>query len=188
MSERALAIHCARTRQWEPAIFSPCRTWRYRLTREWALSGTDLVVIGLNPSTADETNDDPTIRRCIRFAKDWGHARLHMVNLFAFRATKPEDMKAAADPVGPDTDRHLANLCREAQSYGGQILAAWGTHGSHRGRDAYVASLLEFRGQIRLLALGSNADGSPKHPLYIKASTRPTAWTMTAPATVELGP
>ena len=74
------------------ATLSLCRTYRYSLTREWG-SGLAVLFIGLNPSTADETLDDRTIRRCIAFARDWGYARLHMANLFAFRATEPRDMK-----------------------------------------------------------------------------------------------
>jgi hypothetical protein len=170
------------------AIFSPCRRYRYALWREWW--ETDclvcdatmppgetcntcqrtrpvsdyLMVIGLNPSTADETKNDPTIRRCIGFAKQWGFSALCMTNLFAFRATQPKDMKAENDPVGPENDHWL----HEARFYAGRCLAAWGTHGSHMGRDAQVKFAVQG-----LSCLGKNANGSPKHPLYIAANTQP---------------
>ena len=81
------------------AVFSPCRTYRYALSRVWAADKPYALFIGLNPSTADETLDDPTIRRCIDFAKRWGYGGLVMANLFAYRATDPAVMKRAAEPV-----------------------------------------------------------------------------------------
>ena len=90
------------------AIFSPCRTWRYTLTRDWLLgNGERVAFIGLNPSTADETLDDPTIRRCINYAKAWGYSGMTMLNLFGYRATDPEDMKAFREPIGPENDAHI---------------------------------------------------------------------------------
>ena len=94
--------------------------------------------VGLNPSTADENLDDPTIRRCIQFAKDWGYGALCMTNLFAFRATKPTDMKAAEDPVGSVNDLWL----EETSKVAGATLACWGTHGIFQGRDLEVAHLI----------------------------------------------
>jgi hypothetical protein len=124
------------------AVFSECRTYRYMLWRRWKEDkqvtgfGPDAIefdspshmvaFIGLNPSTADETQDDPTIRRCIGFAKSWGFRGMMMLNLFAFRATDPKDMKAAADPIGPDNDRHI----RVASSILPQTICCWGTHGA----------------------------------------------------------
>ena len=81
-----------------------------------------MLFVGLNPSTADETNDDPTIRRCIAFAREWGYARLHMANLFAFRATEPRDMMNASDPIGPENDKHLLTLANDSIL----TVAAWG--------------------------------------------------------------
>jgi len=107
------------------ARFSPCRTWRYSLRRQW-LPGSEASVmfIGLNPSTADETQDDPTIRRCLGFARYWGFGNLIMMNVYAFRATKPADMKAAKDPVGPGNDREFERLRSVPQL----VVAAWGNH------------------------------------------------------------
>lgn len=154
-----------------PAAFSPCRRYRYALWRHWGAT-TDpryLMVIGLNPSTADETNDDPTIRRCIRFAKDWGFDALCMTNLFAFRATDPAVMKAATDPFGADNLRWLADLGRGA----GMVLAAWGVHGSFADRAAFVQRVLWESGVPPLHALGTTKDGHPRHPLYMPVSARP---------------
>jgi len=148
-------------------VLSADRRYRYVLWREWGDlddASPYALFVGLNPSTADETNDDPTIRRCRRFAQDLGYGALCMVNLFAWRATSPKDMKAAPDPVGPENDRWLASLSREA----GITIAAWGVHGAHLGRDMAVLPLLQ-----EPHCLGQTAGGQPKHPLYLRADTRP---------------
>lgn len=156
--------------------FSPCRRYRYTLWREWdcdLLTGCAddaehsdeyLVVIGLNPSTADETQDDPTIRRCIGFAKRWGFGALCMTNLFAWRETEPERMKCEPHPVGDDNDYWLTECAKGA----GMILAAWGKDGRHRFRAKHVSAMLP-----PLYCLQINQDGSPKHPLYVKADVVP---------------
>ena len=145
-------------------IFSPCRTYRYALWREWIGGKGYAMFVGLNPSTADETQDDPTIRRCIAFAKAWGYAGLCMTNLFAFRATQPEDMKAANDPVGPENDAHLKALAEGA----GVIVAAWGVHGTYGGRHNAVRAMLP---ELHCLAL--TKDGHPGHPLYLRKTLTP---------------
>lgn len=123
--------------------------------------------VGLNPSTADEFNDDPTIRRCIAFAKSWGYAALCMANLFAYRATQPGVMLAAPDPVGPDNDRTLQALASKA----GVVVAAWGTNGAHRGRDIAVRELLPNLHYLRL-----TQNGYPGHPLYLPSTLHPVPW------------
>lgn len=151
------------------AEFSPCRKYRYELTRELGgLFGetAPLVVIGLNPSTADETKDDPTIRRCRGLAERLGCARLVMLNLFAYRATDPREMKAQSDPVGIENDAYLAKWANAA---GAILVAAWGKHGAHNARAAQVVQFLGGRG-AKLQCLRYNADGSPEHPLYVPAS------------------
>lgn len=147
------------------ALFSPCRTYRYVLQREWGYTGVNAVFIGLNPSTADETKDDPTIRRCIGYAKAWHCDGLIMLNLFAFRATDPNVMRAAADPVGPDNDKWLKRLC------GFTAVAAWGTHGTYRNRENEVRALLP-----NLHCLKLTKDGHPAHPLYLPKTLKPIAW------------
>ncbi len=145
---------------------SPDRCYRYTLWRQW--SGGDppkyVVFIGLNPSTADETKDDATIRKCVGFAKLWGYEALLMLNLFAWRDTDPTGMKRATDPVGPDNDHWL----QEGTAGAGTVIAAWGSHGNHLGRAKQVLQTL-----IRVRALRLNQDGSPGHPLYIPYSAKP---------------
>jgi hypothetical protein len=153
------------------AYFSANRLHRYALTRDvGTISGEGTVTfIGLNPSTADETTDDPTIRRCVRFARDWGYSRLKMVNLYAFRATNPNDlfdsMEAGIDVVGPEND-HVLSV-----TFGGSdlIVAAWGAGG----RDPRLSQFIEtFRGW-RFHALGLTQSGAPRHPLYLRADSQP---------------
>lgn len=146
------------------ASFSPCRRYRYSLVRAWAV-GPVCMFIGLNPSTADENIDDPTIRRCIRFAKDWGYGRLIMTNLFAFRATDPRDMKAEEFPIGGhENDLALRSLADSA----GVVIAAWGVHGIHQDRAAGVKKMIP-----NLHCLGLTKDGHPRHPLYMPANSKP---------------
>src|SRR5207249_5914720 len=96
-------------------ILSPCRQYRYVLWREWDKTNASYVLfVGLNPSTADETEDDPTIRRCMNYAKRWGYGALCMVNLFAYRATDPDAMKAHPQPVGTENDYWIRKMAREA--------------------------------------------------------------------------
>lgn len=148
------------------AHFSPCRTYRYSLTRDIApLTGEGTCTfIGLNPSTADETADDPTIRRCIRFARDWGFARLKMLNLYAYRATDPRDLYAfSGDRVGPENDHTIAVVVGGSDL----VVCAWGANNT-RGRDERVLGLIAAPH-----ALGLTAGGKPQHPLYVRADTLP---------------
>ena len=146
------------------AQFSGCRAWRYALWRTWDASYGHCMFIGLNPSTADETEDDPTIRRCINFAKSWGFGGIHMLNLFAFRATLPSDMKAAADPIGPENNEFLTMYAKQSE----KIVCAWGVNGKFKSRDGYVTAMLS---DFDLFCLGSTNTGQPKHPLYLKSDT-----------------
>jgi hypothetical protein len=154
------------------AILSPCRSYRYLLWRSWqTLLPTEdkgyAMFVGLNPSTADETENDATIRRCIRFAQDWGYHGLCMANLFAFRTVDPQKMMASADPVGPENDQHLLAAAGEA----GIIVAAWGAMGDHLGRSGAVAAMLPEMHCLRL-----TKSGQPGHPLYIPSSAQPQKW------------
>jgi len=151
------------------AVFSPCRTYRYSLIRQWAPEKGCAMVVGLNPSTADESNDDPTIRRCIALARAWGFGRLLMTNLFAYRATQTADLLAQPDPIGPENDQHLA----EGAAASDVVVAAWGTHGNHLGRDAKVLAILP-----RLHVLHLTKAGHPAHPLYLPAGLEPMEWLM----------
>lgn len=150
------------------ARFSRCKTFRYALWREWDADRPTVLMIGLNPSTADATRNDPTIRRCIGFARDWGFGGLWVLNLFAYRATYPAELKAAADPIGPRNDywiRHTARRCNI-------VVAAWGNHGTFMDRSSRVREML----RERLTILRLNASGEPAHPLYLPKSMTPIKW------------
>lgn len=159
-----------------PCQFSPCRKYRYTL--EHHIEGSELLVgsfrrvmwIGLNPSTADEQQLDPTLRRIRAFSFAWGYTHFVMTNLFAFRATEPSDMKAAADPVGPENDAVLARVASQCEL----IIAAWGVHGTFRNRAANVMGGV-LRG-FELHHLAETKEGHPKHPLYVAGKTLPTRY------------
>lgn len=151
------------------AVLSECRRYRYKLAREWNRSRPTLTFIMLNPSTADATLDDPTIRRCIGFAHGNEFGGLHVFNLFAFRATDPMQMKAADDPVGPDNDTHIMTALTTAAATNSPIIAAWGVHGAYNGREAEVRRLSLECG-VKLMCLGSTKGGHPRHPLYVAAA------------------
>ena len=119
----------------------------------------------LNPSSATEMEDDPTIRRCIGFAKRWNMAGIHILNIFALRATDPAHLYRAPNPVGPDNDRAIFDIASRCQL----IVCGWGNHGILHGRGQAVAEMLS-RFQPQYLAL--NQTGEPRHPLYVRYSTR----------------
>jgi len=149
------------------AVFSPFREYRYTLWRQWRQSILDdikcCMFICLNPSTADETNDDPTMRRCMGFAKKWGMDAMIVTNIFAFRSTDPKKMLAHPDPVGPDNDYHII-----ASAIGAQfVIAAWGNHGLHRRRYAQVLDILNSF-DCPVYCLGVTGKAQPKHPLYLR--------------------
>ena len=147
-------------------ILSPYRTYRYTLWRNVDSLNDDgyAMFIGLNSSTADEVLDDSTIWRCTAFAKAWGYGTLCMTNLLAFRATKPTDMLAAVDPIGPENDKHLVELARGA----GVVVAAWGTNGTHLGRDQAVRAMVPNLHCLRKVQAGHLG-----HPLYLPGNLTP---------------
>lgn len=151
--------------------------WRYKLTRHWDDAFFDLPAKGmawimLNPSTADATNDDPTIRRCIRFAKTWGYNAMTVVNVYALRATNPRDLWLHEDPVGPMNLREIEHALTLAHERGGITVAAWGTHA----RPHDVDQVLALPHADTLQCLGVTKDGHPRHPLYVKGDTMPIPW------------
>jgi len=149
------------------AIFSDNRKYRYTLWRIWDLKSGYVMFIGLNPSTADENIDDPTVRRCIGFAKAWGYGALCMMNLFAYRATNPKDMIKSNNPVGSENDRFLTNMAVSANI----VIAAWGTKGTFLQRDKAVISLITNKHVLRF-----TKDGYPAHPLYLPKDLKPIKW------------
>lgn len=149
------------------AIFSSDRIYRYTLSREWQRSMFEakdgyVMFIGLNPSTADETKDDPTIRRCRGFANSWGYSKMVMTNLFAFRATDPRKMMGHPRPIGGENDKYLVQVAKDADL----VVAAWGRLGEFMGRDKKVLRLLKEVYQI-------GEAGYPHHPLYLKRTLSP---------------
>ena len=139
------------------AGFSRCGRYRYWLRREWDSTLPQCAFIGLNPSTADAQTDDPTLRRCMGFAKKWEYGSLLLVNLFSLRATDPAILCTVSDPVGPATNRWLRRAGAESQL----LVAAWGNGGRLFDRATSVARLIH-----NVQCLGVTAKGMPRHPLY----------------------
>lgn len=157
------------------AVFSPDRTYRYLLLRQWGYVTEGLVAfVGLNPSTATETEDDPTVRRCINFARDWGYGGMTMLNVFALRATDPRVMKRHSAPIGPDNDECIKR--RTAPGAAELVVACWGVHGDHMLRGRQVGSMLKNMCGDRLRVFGLTTDLHPKHPLYLAKTTTPKEW------------
>ena len=148
----------------QKARFSRCRTYRYSLEREWQQGSGRVLFIGLNPSTADHRQDDPTIRRCVCFARDWGFAAMEIVNLFAFRATLPSDLKQASNPVGKYNDRWI----KQAHDRADLTIACWGNDGTIQNRDQEIR--MKFSD---LHCINLNRSNQPAHPLYLRASLQP---------------
>ena len=146
--------------------------YRYQLARQissrTALHAGMLNIIMLNPSTTTEQHNDPTIRRCVGYARAWGYGTLVVTNLFALRSTAPGRLKLAVDPIGPDNNWHIHQVAREANL----LLAAWGVGGGYRGRDRSVLRIVSCF-DVPLKCLGRTKGGYPFHPLYRRASLQP---------------
>lgn len=162
------------------ATWSPCKSYRYTLHRQlrqrygMARSATPaprvVTWLMLNPSTADETNNDPTIRRCIEFSVAWNFDELTIVNVYAWRSTDPKVLPKIQDPVGPGNDEAILAACERAEL----IVCAWGKN-AKPSRVAHLRQLLAGQAS-KLHALKINSDGSPAHPLYLKGSLRPQSF------------
>jgi len=153
------------------AWFSEDQAYRYLLTRWLGDEPKVMTWIMLNPSTADAFTDDPTIRRCIRFARREGCGTIRVVNLFAYRATDPRELSAPGrDPVGPDNDRFL-----DEHTQASLVVAAWGAGGTLNGRAREVGGRLAAAG-TRLNCLGVTKDGHPRHPLYVRSDAPLIPW------------
>jgi len=144
------------------AIFSDDKAYRYRLWRAWDTDRETVAFCMLNPSTADEMKNDPTIGRCVGFARDWGFGGLEVVNLFAFRATDPKELKKASDPVGPENAQYITRAALESKIF----VCAWGNHGAFNSQASLILKKLKGY-KIPAFCLGVNRNGSPRHPLYI---------------------
>ena len=153
------------------AEFSRCRRWRYLLWRSWDEERPAANFLMLNPSTADEVKLDPSCTRARDYALRWGFGGLLVTNIFAWRATDPQEMKATRDPVGRGNDGAILRAARKAAI----VVCAWGNHGTHTNRSLNV--LCELRGAgLELHVLRLNGSGEPAHPLYLPAALEPRRW------------
>jgi hypothetical protein len=151
------------------ATFSTDLKYRYALTRTWMPGWPRVLFVMLNPSTADAFTNDPTIRRCMAFARSWQAGGITVVNLFALRSPDPRALRASADPVGPHNDAVIRNIA--ATETPGLTIAAWGAYEHLNGRDETVTGLLSARdGQVH--ALGTTKHGHPRHPLYLPKTAK----------------
>lgn len=150
---------------WLPAIFSTDRRYRYVLRRRVGLESSTCLFICLNPSTADEVQNDPTVRRCMSFARSWGFGTLVVCNAFAYRATSPRYMMRQEDPVGAENDVQILREAREADL----VVLAWGNHGAHLRRSHTLLHYL-YENDIEVEGLwcfGLTQQDEPRHPLYV---------------------
>jgi hypothetical protein len=154
------------------AVISGDGLYRYTLARWWESDVEFLTFVMLNPSTADAEQDDPTIRRCVGFARSLGYGGVMVVNLYAYRATKPADLWKADEPTGGQrNDDLLIELGMQAR-HGRPLIAAWGANA----KPERVAQVLAFPGWDKVRALGVTKAGAPRHPLYLPATASPTPW------------
>lgn len=150
------------------ALLSRDRVYRYELWRRWSDGVRYVNFICLNPSTADGQTDDPTVKKCVKFARSWGYDALCITNLFAYRSVSPAVMKAFVDPVGLGNDRHLKKVAEGASL----VVAAWSQHGCFKNRSAVVREMLR-RHDLHYLRI---TGGEPWHPLYLPDCTQPSRW------------
>ena len=150
------------------ARFSPCGQYRYTLWRTWDPERPVATFCMLNPSTANELDNDPTVERCQRRVHGLGYGGLRVGNIFAFRSTDPGALYAVVDPVGTDNDAGIMEMVQGS----GLVICGWGCHGNHRGRGLQVLRMLLNAG-VEPHCLVQNSDGQPGHPLYIGYGVKP---------------
>ena len=149
------------------AVIDKSKLYRYRLWRTFDSGKGTVAFIMLNPSTADAKHTDPTLTRCIGFAKFWGYQKLDIVNLFAYRATDPKELHRVSDPIGPENDKYIVDVISKADL----VVAAWGEKGKTLRRNRQVINIV--KPIISLYALEILKCGQPRHPLYAKADIQP---------------
>ncbi|MFK7752175.1 MAG: DUF1643 domain-containing protein [Sedimentitalea sp.] len=153
------------------AVYSDCERYRYSLTRIWDPAGTRALFVMLNPSTATEVQNDPTVERCERRARTLGFGAFQVTNIFAWRDTDPRAMRAAPEPVGPANDAAIL----DGAQWANQVIAAWGTHGEHLNRGPLVEKMLRDAG-VAMFHVGLTKAGHPRHPLYVGYAEQPRPW------------
>lgn len=146
------------------AVFSDCRNYRYCLWRSWDNTKKKIMFIGLNPSTADEIKNDPTVTRCINYSKMWGYGEMFMMNIFSYRTTYPSVLMNQNDPIGKDTDLWIKKIYKKTDI----CIGAWGNHGQFLDRSKDIFSILP-----KIYCLKINGSGEPAHPLYLKKTIKP---------------
>jgi len=146
------------------AKFSKCRKYRYTLWRMWDLGKPKVMFIGLNPSTADEINNDPTVTRCINYSKSWGYGGMYMMNIFSFRTTYPSELIKCKNPIGIDNDQWIKRISKEVD----KCIGAWGNYGNLFNRSEDILKIVP-----NLYCLKINGTGEPAHPLYLKSTLKP---------------
>lgn len=153
----------------QSAVFSQDLVYRYTLARIWnpRLSAVNFVLC--NPSTADADRLDPTLRRCVGFARAWGYGGMIITNIFALRSTDPAGLRRVDDPIGADNDAQILRAADMFSAVRGRIVCGWGVHGAYLGRGEQVRRLLRDRA---LWCLGTTRGGHPRHPLYLRTDTR----------------
>ena len=154
------------------ASYSPCKTYRYSLTRTWSSGNPKLLYLLLNPSTATETKNDPTVVRCQIRAYKLGYQSFRVCNLFAFRSTSPSTLKDCVDPIGPLNDQ----VIKRSITWADKIICAWGANGALLDRDTEIKSVLKKMGK-EYLHLGLTKDNHPMHPLYVPYSRKIVSYT-----------
>ncbi len=163
------------------AVFSPSRKYRYRLNRTINKSRKEIIFIGLNPSTADEEDNDSTLIRVLNFSKSWGYGSLVVINLFARISTSPKLLKSSSNPIGPFNNFELkTNIKGWSQNEFCDLWLGWGVNGSFMKRDRNILKEIKKYSENRMesfpkaqmpIALGLTKGGHPRHPLYMANSS-----------------
>jgi hypothetical protein len=151
------------------AVFSEDKKYRYELTRVWDDSKPKIGFVALNPSVADETENDPTIWKLVRSADGWGYGGIVIVNLFALVTSSPEAMKVASEPIGDENDKYLSKMSKASDLE--KIVAVWGDDGVHLNRAEQVKKMFS-----QLWALKISESGQPRHPRFLKSDVEPFLW------------
>ncbi len=154
------------------ALYSKCEQYRYRLRRHWE-DGKRIAFLMLNPSTATELKNDPTVERCERRALNLGYGGFEVINIFALRSTDPKGLYSSDDPIGALNDQAILDAVNNCDD----VLCAWGNHGALGARGHIVRQIISTADRP-LLHLGITKIGQPKHPLYVSYATQPEAFSI----------
>ena len=149
------------------AVISTDQKYRYSLHRIWDTNLPMIAFVGLNPSTADDKIDDPTIKRCIEFTKSWNYGGFYMLNLFGYRATNPKELTKTKDPIGTENETHILEILSNVE----KVICAWGNQGRLLNQNTKILSLID-----NPYCLKVNKSGEPSHPLYLSKDLKPVEY------------